>query len=83
MIGVSSCVVCSSIESGNEIEHISLPMMGVRTSFLFQLPAFEAFIEESNAKSDIHAHTLFINHSGNAVLNKDIGTVCTQAIAAV
>ena len=58
-------------------------MMARLTLILFHAPALQAIVQQTNAQSDVNAHALLIDHASDAVLNQDVGTVCTEFVAAV
>lgn len=58
-------------------------MMARLTLILFHAPALQALVQQTNAQSDVNAHALLIDHASDAVLNQDVGTVCTEFVAAV
>jgi hypothetical protein len=53
------------------------------TSLLFHFLALETLVQQPNPKTDIHTHTLLIDLTSDAILDKDIGRVCSKAISTV
>ena len=50
---------------------------GPHTLFIFHTTATKALVEQSDAKSDIHAHALFLDLPSYSVLDKNVGRVST------
>lgn len=55
----------------------------MHTSLLLHLSAFEPFVKKPNAESNVNAHALFVDHARHPVLDKNVGTVGTELVAAI
>ena len=53
------------------------------TSATFHVVGLEAFIHESNAKSDVHTHALFLDKTSKSILHKNVCRVAANIVRAV
>src|SRR6266536_1970221 len=55
----------------------------IPTSLLLHVPTLQTFVEKPNPKSDVHAHPLLVDLSGDSVLYKDIGGISTEFVTTI
>lgn len=53
------------------------------TLVLLHATTLETLVQQSDSQTHVNTHTLLIDHSCDAVLNENIGTVCAKLVAAI
>jgi len=55
----------------------------IPTSLLLHIASSKAFVEKSDAQSDVNTHTLFLNLARDPILNENVCRVRTQFISSI